>query len=80
VLLDPTPPELEALSVCGRMRAANQWAVIFVLGGDSREGEIRSLEASTDDYVMEPFSAEALCGWIHGRFAMAKTCGRPRRP
>src|SRR3712207_4533520 len=51
VLLDLTAPEVDELSVCERIRATNRTAVIFVLGRDSEEYEIRSLEAGADDYL-----------------------------
>ena len=55
VLLEQMLPELDALSVCERLRATNQRTVIFVLSGDSREDEVRSLDAGADDYVAKPF-------------------------
>src|SRR5918999_3715588 len=64
VLLDLTLPEVEALSVCKRIRAINQRAAIFVLGGDSREDEILSLDAGADDYLVKPFSPEVLLARI----------------
>jgi DNA-binding response OmpR family regulator len=78
VLLDLTAPDLEALSVCERIRATNQRAVIFVLGGDSGEDEIRSLEAGADDYVIKPFSPEVLLARIGAHLRTRRTTGSQR--
>ena len=69
VLVDLTLPEAEGLSVCERIRATNQRAVIFVLSDDSDEDEVRSLEAGADDYVAKPFTPEVLLArvWAHLR-------------
>ncbi len=60
VLVDLTLPEVDGLSVCERVRATNQRAVIFALNGGSQEDELRSLEAGADDYLAKPFSPEVL--------------------
>lgn len=69
VLIDLTPPEVDGVSVCERIRATNRRAVIFVLSDDSEEDEVRSLEAGADDYVAKPFSPTVLLArvWAHLR-------------
>jgi DNA-binding response OmpR family regulator len=78
VLLDLTLPEVEALSVCKRIRAINQRAAIFVLGGDSREDEILSLDAGADDYLVKPFSPEVLLARIRADRRRARVTGNQR--
>jgi DNA-binding response OmpR family regulator len=78
VLLEQTPPELDALSVCERLRAASQRAVIFVLSGDSQGDEVRSLEAGADDYVAKPFSPEVLLARIRAHLRARRTAGNQR--
>jgi DNA-binding response OmpR family regulator len=69
VLVDLTPPEVDGVSVCERIRATNRRAVIFVLSDDSEEDEVRSLEAGADDYVAKPFPPTVLLArvWAHLR-------------
>src|SRR5687767_6674210 len=45
VLLDRTLPGVDGFSVYKQARAKNRTAVIFVLGDESEEDEVRSLEA-----------------------------------
>jgi DNA-binding response OmpR family regulator len=78
VLLDLTLPEVEALSVCKRIRATNQRAAIFVLGRDSREDEILSLDAGADDYLVKPFSPEVLLARIRADQRRARVTGNQR--
>jgi DNA-binding response OmpR family regulator len=78
VVLDLTPPEVDGISVCERIRATNRTAVIFVLGGDSQEDEIRSLEAGADDYVAKPLSSEVLLARIRAHLRRAHVSGNQR--
>jgi DNA-binding response OmpR family regulator len=78
VLLEQTPPELDALSICERLRATNQRAVIFVLSGDPQEDEVRSLEAGADDYVARPFSPEVLLASIRAHLRTRQSAGNQR--
>src|SRR3712207_5307298 len=50
VLLDLTLPGVNESSVYKQIRAKNRPAVIFVMGDESGEDEVRSLEAGADDY------------------------------
>jgi DNA-binding response OmpR family regulator len=54
VVLDLTSPEVGGFAVCERVRATNQRPVLFVLGKELQEDEIRSLEAGADDYLESP--------------------------
>src|SRR5688572_29287646 len=58
VLLDLTLPGLDGFSLYKQVRAKNRTAVILVLGDESEEDEVRSLEAGADDYVAKRFSPE----------------------
>ena len=78
VLLNQRPHEVDGLSVCERIRATNCSAVIFVLGGDSEEDEIRSLEAGADDYLAKPFSQKVLVARIRAHLRRAHISGNQR--
>jgi DNA-binding response OmpR family regulator len=78
VLLDLTLPEVVELSVCARVRATNQRAVIFVLSGDSQDDEVRSLEAGADDYVAKPFSFEVLLARMRAHLRSRRAAGSQR--
>jgi DNA-binding response OmpR family regulator len=78
VLLDLTPSEVNVFSVCERVRDTNRTAVIFVLGRDSEEDEIRSLEAGADDYLAKPFSLKVLLARIRAHLRRAHATGNQR--
>src|SRR3712207_1918929 len=78
VLLDLTLPEADGLSVCERVRATNQRAVIFVLSGDPQEDEVRSLGAGADDYVAKPFSFEVLLARMRAHLRSRRAAGNQR--
>jgi DNA-binding response OmpR family regulator len=78
VLLDLTPPEADEISVCERVRDTNRTAVIFVLGRDSEEDEIRSLEAGADDYLAKPFSPKVLLARVRAHLRRADVTGYQR--
>ena len=78
VLVDLTLPEAEGLSVCERIRATNQRAVIFVLSDDSEEDEVRSLEAGADDYVAKPFTPEVLLARVWAHLRSRRAAGNQR--
>ena len=71
VLLDLTPPEVDVFSVCERLRDTNRTVVILVLGRDSEEDEIRSLEAGGDDYIAKPFSLKVLLARVRAHLRRA---------
>ena len=78
VLLNLRPPEVEVFPVFERFRATNQSVAIFVLGRDSDEDEIRSLEAGADDYLAKPFSPKVLLARIRAHLRRADLTGNQR--
>jgi DNA-binding response OmpR family regulator len=78
VVLDLTSPEGGGFAVCERVRATNQRAVIFVLGKELQEDEIRSLEAGADDYLAKPFSLKVLLVRIRAHLRRAHVTGNQR--
>jgi DNA-binding response OmpR family regulator len=78
VLVDLTLPNVGGVSVCERIRATNQRAVIFVLSDDSEEDEVRSLEAGADDYVAKPFSPEVLLARVWAHLRSRRAAGNQR--
>jgi DNA-binding response OmpR family regulator len=61
IVLDLNLPDLDGLSVLGKLRAANNPARVLILTakGDV-EHRIRGLKAGADDYVSKPFALEEL--------------------
>ncbi len=78
VLLDLTQPEVEGFSVCERIRAKNQRAVIFALSDGSEDDEVRSLEAGADDYLSKPFSPEVLLAHVRAHLRSRREPADPR--
>jgi DNA-binding response OmpR family regulator len=78
VLLDLTLPGVDGFSVYKQVRAKNRAAVIFVLGDESEEDEIRSLEAGADDYVAKRFSSEVLLARVRARLRSRRAAGHRR--
>ena len=78
ILLDLTSPEADEISVCERVRDTNRTAVIFLLGRDSEEDEIRSLEAGADDYLAKPFSLKVLLARVRAHLRRAHVTGIQR--
>jgi DNA-binding response OmpR family regulator len=78
VLLDLTLPEADGFSVCERVRGTNRTMVIFVLGGESEEDEVRSLEAGADDYMSKRFSPEVLLARVRAHLRSRRAAGNQR--
>jgi DNA-binding response OmpR family regulator len=78
VLLDVTLPEVDGFSVCERVRATNQRAVIFVLGDGSKADEVRSLVAGADDYLAKPFASEVLLARVRAHLRSRRAAGKRR--
>ncbi len=78
VLLDLTLPEADGFSVYKQVRAKNRTAVIFVLGGESEEDEVRSLEAGADDYMSKRFSLEVLLARVRAHLRSRRAAGIQR--
>ncbi len=78
VLLDLTLPEADGFSVYERVRDTNRTMVIFVLGGESEEDEVRSLEAGADDYMSKRFSPEVLLARVRAHLRSRRAAGIQR--
>jgi DNA-binding response OmpR family regulator len=78
VLLDLTLPGVDGFSVYEQIRAKNRTAVIFVLGEESDEDEVRSLEAGADDYVGKRFSPEVLLARVRAHLRSRQAAGHHR--
>jgi DNA-binding response OmpR family regulator len=77
VLLDLTPSNVDGLWVCERILATDRRVVILVLSDSSQCNEVRSLEASADNYVAKPFSPEMLLAH-NARTPACRTAGNQR--
>jgi DNA-binding response OmpR family regulator len=78
VLLDLTLPGIEGSSIYKQVRAKNRTAVIFVMGDESGEDEVRSLEAGADDYVAKRFSPEVLLARVQAHLRSRRAAGNQR--
>jgi DNA-binding response OmpR family regulator len=78
VLLDLTLPGVDGLSVYKQVRAKNRAAVILVLGDESEEDEVSSLEAGADDYVAKRFSPEVLLARVRAHLRSRRAAGNQR--
>jgi DNA-binding response OmpR family regulator len=78
VVLDPTLPGTDGLSVYKQIRAKNRAAVIFVLGDGSEEDEVLSLEAGADDYVAKYYSPEVLLARVRAHLRSRQAAGNQR--
>ncbi|MDQ6936793.1 MAG: response regulator transcription factor [Actinomycetota bacterium] len=66
VVLDVMMPGLDGYELLGRLRAAgSQVPVIFLTARDAATDQVRGLRAGADDYVIKPFSVEALLARVH---------------
>ena len=78
VLLDLTLPGVDGFSVYKQVRATNRTAVILVLGDESEEDEVQSLEAGADDYVAKRFSPEVLLARVRAHLRSRRAAGNQR--
>ena len=78
VLLDLTLPGIEGSSIYKQVRAKNRTAVIFVMGDESGEDEVRSLEAGADDYLPKRFSPEVLLARVRAHLRSRQAAGHQR--
>src|SRR5215218_6389129 len=78
VLLDLTLPGVDGFSVYRQVRAKNRAAVILVLGHESEEDEVQSLEAGADDYVAKRFSPEVLLARVRAHLRSRRAAGNQR--
>jgi two-component system OmpR family response regulator len=67
VVLDMMLPDMDGLSVLGRLRReASDVPVLFLTAKDSVEDRIAGLTAGGDDYVTKPFSLEEVVARLRG--------------
>src|SRR5215204_6524477 len=59
-------------------RAKNRTAVIFVIGDESGEDEVQSLEAGDDDYLQKRFSPEVLLARVRTQLRNRRAAGHQR--
>jgi DNA-binding response OmpR family regulator len=78
VLLDLTLPGVDRISVYKQVRAKNRTAVIFVMGDETGEDEVRSLEAGADDYLPKRFSPEVLLARVQAQLRSRRAAGNRR--
>src|SRR5215212_6272324 len=78
VLLDLMLPGVDGFSVYKQVRAKNRTAVIFVMGDESEEDEVRSLEAGADDYLPKRFSPEVLLARVRAHLRNRRAAGHQR--
>jgi len=78
VLLDLTLPGIEGSSIYKQIRAKNRTAVIFVMGDESGEDEIRCLESGADDYLPKRFSPEVLLARVRAHLRSRRAAGERR--
>jgi DNA-binding response OmpR family regulator len=78
VLLDPTLTGMDGSSVYKQVRAKNRTTVIFVMGDESEEDEVRSLEAGADDYLPKRFSPEVLLARVRAHLRSRRASGNRR--
>jgi DNA-binding response OmpR family regulator len=78
VLLDLTLPGVDGFSVYKQVRAKNRAAVILVLGDESGEDEVQSLEAGADDYIAKRFSPEVLLARVRAHLRSRRAAGNQR--
>jgi two-component system OmpR family response regulator len=61
IVLDVMLPDLDGFEVCGRIRAAGQWAPVLMLTArGSVQDRVRGLDVGADDYLRKPFAFSEL--------------------
>lgn len=66
IVLEVQLPDGNGLSICQRLRAANNSIPIILLMARSSDWDrIAGLEAGADDYMCKPFNSHELCARIH---------------
>ncbi|WP_055696065.1 response regulator transcription factor, partial [Streptomyces prasinopilosus] len=77
VVLDVMLPDLDGLSVLGRLRREQQdMPVLFLTARDAVEGRIAGLTAGGDDYVTKPFGVEEVVARLRGLIRRSGTADR----
>jgi DNA-binding response OmpR family regulator len=79
VLLDPTLPDLDGLTVVERLRQTEATAAVIVLSGlKSPQAVVKALESGADDFVGKPHHPEELVARIHAVLRRSETAGDSR--
>jgi two-component system KDP operon response regulator KdpE len=77
VVLDLGLPDLDGVTVCGKVRAVSA-VPILVLSARGREADkVRALDAGADDYVTKPFGSEELLARIRASLRRADRATAP---
>jgi two-component system, OmpR family, response regulator QseB len=65
ILLDLMLPRLDGITLCKRLRAAGNQALILMLTAkDTTTDKVVGLDAGADDYLVKPFKLEELAARI----------------
>jgi two-component system alkaline phosphatase synthesis response regulator PhoP len=79
VLLDPTLPDLDGLTVLERIRKSGApAAVIFLASVQTPSAIVKALEAGADDFIGKPYHPEELAARIHAVLRRSETAGDSR--
>lgn len=65
ILLDVNMPEQNGYEFCKAIRQTTEIPILFISALDREEDSIRGLMLGGDDYIVKPFSLEALYARIH---------------
>jgi DNA-binding response OmpR family regulator len=76
ILLDIMLPRLDGVTLCKRLRAAGNRALILMLTArDTTTDKVEGLDAGADDYLVKPFKLEELAARIR---ALSRRCGEAK--
>jgi len=67
VLLDLMLPGMDGLTVCKRLRAANDVPILMLTARDAVPDRVKGLDAGADDYVVKPFNFDELLARIRAQ-------------
>jgi len=67
VLLDLMLPGMDGLTVCKRLRAANDVPILILTARDAVPDRVKGLDAGADDYVVKPFNFDELLARIRAQ-------------
>ncbi len=78
VLLDLLLPGIDGLSVCRRLRAADDTPILILTAKDAVPDRVAGLDAGADDYLVKPFSFDELLARM--RALLRRRQGAPSAP
>jgi two-component system KDP operon response regulator KdpE len=64
VILDLSLPDMDGVTVCGRLREWTQVPIIVLSVRDSEQDKVNALDQGADDYLTKPFGIEELLARI----------------